>query len=39
VVEIPIVEDMTSFQLNNFYGFDDDEIAEAVKERCGQLIL
>jgi hypothetical protein len=34
-----VVEDMTIFKLNNFFGFDDNEIAEADRERCGQLVL
>lgn len=34
-----VVEDMTCFQLNNFYGFEEDEFEKAEEERSGSLIL
>ncbi len=34
-----LLDDSMNFHLNNFYGFEEDEFAEAEKERRGQLIL
>lgn len=34
-----ILDKSMNFQLNNFYGFEENEFDEADKERCGQLIL
>ncbi len=38
-IAVVLMDDFLNFNLNNFYGYDENEVGLAENDRCGQLIL